>query len=125
MKEIAALVVLLIFAWSTIYFEFSIVYTIALLAFIYAAWVLTPPYPDMELLVTPIFVMLLSYLILKSPGGKKMSKRRVVLASTIISVILVYTTALLILYLTVTMFGITNFFGIDMSAILGAIGLGG
>jgi len=119
MKEIIALVVLLIFAWSTIFFGLSPIYTIGLIAFIYAAWVLTPPYPDMELLVTPIFIGLLSYIILKTAGGKRLSKKRVLLVSTVLSIVLVYTTAIVILYATITLFGITNFFGIDMGAFFG------
>ena len=113
-KEIFAIIVLLILAWSTIFFGLSPAYTFVLIAVIYAVWVLTPPYPDMELLVVPVLIGLFSYVLLKSRVGKKTSKKKVVILSTALSFVLVYTTALLILYLAITLAGFTELFGFNI-----------
>lgn len=104
--------VLLILAWAVIFYGLTPWYAFALIAVIYAFWVLTPPYPDAELLFLPIYIGLIAYLFTKTQV--KASKKKITLISTILAFVLTYGVAILILFFAITMFGITEFAGFNI-----------
>jgi len=112
LRVVGPIGILLILAWSVIFYGLSPFYAIALIAVIYAFWVLTPPYPDAELLMLPVYMGLVSYLLLKTQMKK--NKKRMMLISTTLSFILTYGVAILILFVAIHFLGITEFAGLNI-----------